>query len=148
LAAPGGLGESARHDVRAPATVKLSVAMAEAAERDRIAFQYVSGFADVFEIGLDAYRHALGLWRDPAWAVVAVHLRFLAAFRDSHVVRKYGTAEADRLRNEAIEVLGRYGTARDPAVFLPELLAWDEALKSRGINPGTSADLTVATLFA
>jgi triphosphoribosyl-dephospho-CoA synthase len=28
------------------------------------------------------------------------------------------------------------------------LLSWDAALKSRGINPGTSADLTVATLFA
>jgi triphosphoribosyl-dephospho-CoA synthase len=27
-------------------------------------------------------------------------------------------------------------------------LGWDATLKSRGINPGTSADLTVATLFA
>ena len=27
------------------------------------------------------------------------------------------------------------------------LSKWDAALKSRGINPGTSADLTVATLF-
>ena len=30
---------------------------------------------------------------------------------------------------------------------LPELLAWDQSLKQRAINPGTSADLTVATLF-
>jgi triphosphoribosyl-dephospho-CoA synthase len=28
------------------------------------------------------------------------------------------------------------------------LLKWDAALKRRGINPGTSADLTVATLLA
>jgi triphosphoribosyl-dephospho-CoA synthase len=27
------------------------------------------------------------------------------------------------------------------------LLEWDRALKANGINPGTSADLTVATLF-
>jgi hypothetical protein len=27
-------------------------------------------------------------------------------------------------------------------------MGWDAALKSGGINPGTSADLTVATLFA
>jgi triphosphoribosyl-dephospho-CoA synthase len=33
-------------------------------------------------------------------------------------------------------------------VLLPELLAWDAELKREGINPGTSADLTVATLFA
>jgi triphosphoribosyl-dephospho-CoA synthase len=31
---------------------------------------------------------------------------------------------------------------------LPDLLQWDASLKQRGINPGTSADLTVATLFA
>jgi triphosphoribosyl-dephospho-CoA synthase len=30
--------------------------------------------------------------------------------------------------------------------LLPDLLAWDAALKAGG--PGTSADLTVATLFA
>ena len=29
-----------------------------------------------------------------------------------------------------------------------ELLAFDASLKARGFNPGTSADLTVATLFA
>ncbi len=28
------------------------------------------------------------------------------------------------------------------------LLAFDRALKERSLNPGTSADLTVATLFA
>ena len=27
-------------------------------------------------------------------------------------------------------------------------LRWDGSLKERGLNPGTSADLTVATLFA
>jgi triphosphoribosyl-dephospho-CoA synthase len=28
------------------------------------------------------------------------------------------------------------------------LLAYDRSLKERSVNPGTSADLTVATLFA
>jgi triphosphoribosyl-dephospho-CoA synthase len=27
-------------------------------------------------------------------------------------------------------------------------MSWDASLKDRNINPGTSADLTVATLFA
>jgi triphosphoribosyl-dephospho-CoA synthase len=35
-----------------------------------------------------------------------------------------------------------------PNQVLPDLLAWDEALKAKAINPGTTADLTVATLFA
>ena len=29
----------------------------------------------------------------------------------------------------------------------PAFAAWDESLKTDGINPGTSADLTVATLW-
>jgi triphosphoribosyl-dephospho-CoA synthase len=29
-----------------------------------------------------------------------------------------------------------------------DLMAFDRSLKARGLNPGTSADLTVATLFA
>src|ERR1043166_8164349 len=50
LAAPGGLGTAPRHDVRMPATVTLRQAMGEAADRDRIARQYVSDFADVFAL--------------------------------------------------------------------------------------------------
>ena len=50
-AAPAGLGRAEQHDVFAPPTVTLREAMAAAAHRDRIARQYVSGFADIFEIG-------------------------------------------------------------------------------------------------
>jgi triphosphoribosyl-dephospho-CoA synthase len=32
--------------------------------------------------------------------------------------------------------------------MMAPLTAFDRALKERGLNPGTSADLTVATLFA
>jgi triphosphoribosyl-dephospho-CoA synthase len=39
-------------------------------------------------------------------------------------------------------------SARESADLFGELLAWDAALKARSINPGTAADLTVATLFA
>ena len=50
LAAPGGLGQVERHDVRAPAA-GAAQAMAEAADRDRIAQQYSTGFADIFDAG-------------------------------------------------------------------------------------------------
>src|SRR5262249_28774548 len=50
-ASPAGLGRAERHDVFAPATGSLRAAMAEAAERDRVAQQYVTDFADIFELG-------------------------------------------------------------------------------------------------
>ena len=44
--------------------------------------------------------------------------------------------------------IGAHNAALDAEVLARRVLGWDRALKSRGINPGTSADLTVATLFA
>ena len=44
----------ARHDVNAPAVATLREAMAEAAERDRIARQYVTAYEDIFSLGLPA----------------------------------------------------------------------------------------------
>jgi triphosphoribosyl-dephospho-CoA synthase len=146
-AAPGGLGNAARHDVRDAPTVSLRDAMAEAAGRDRIAHQYVTGFADVFAAGEPALEAGLMQWSDPKWATLVVFLQFMSAFDDSHVVREHGTAAGDELRRDATSMLQRFSHAADPAAFLPELMEWDRSLKSRGINPGTSADLTVATLF-
>lgn len=148
LAAPGGLGTAPRHDVHAPATVSLREAMAEAADRDRIARQYVSGFADVFELGLPLLTSALPQAAEPKWATLAVYLSFLAAFPDSHVAREHGLAVAEEVRAQAQIFRARVTVTGDLSHLLPDLMTWDTALKKRGINPGTSADLTVATLFA
>ncbi len=144
LAAPGGLGTAPRHDVRAPAQVLLSEAMADAAPRDLIARQWVTDFADVFTLGLPALAAARGR----EWPALAAYLAFLAAFPDSHVRRKHGEMVAESLRREAARWPARLAAAPDPRALLPALLAWDAALKAAAINPGTSADLTVASLFA
>ncbi len=148
LAEPGGLGSSARHDVRRPARVDLRTAMAEAGERDRIAAQYVTGFADIFGFGLPRLRACRAGFGKEDWAVTAVYLGFLARFVDSHVARKLGPESADALRVRVSDVEGRFRASAEPESFRAELLALDRALKAEGINPGTSADLTVATLFA
>ena len=148
LAAPGGLGASARHDVREPARVPLLEAMAEAAGRDLIARQYASGFAEVWDPGIAELRRARAAWSDPHWPVTAVYLGFLAGFPDSHVARKHGMAVAERVRRQARPLQRSLTAAADPAALAPELLAFDSALKAEGLNPGTSADLTVATLLA
>ncbi|MFG1423764.1 triphosphoribosyl-dephospho-CoA synthase [Roseixanthobacter liquoris] len=141
---PGGLG-AARADVRAPAAVTLKAAMAEAAPRDRIAFQYVHGFADVFEIG-GARLHGCG---DPfaPEAVQAVYLDFLTAFPDSHIARKFGLDAAQAVMEETRETLRLMAPLKGEARHI-SLLAYDTSLKKRGLNPGTSADLTVASVLA
>ena len=148
VANPGGLGRAPRHDVNAPATVTLREAMAEAADRDRIARQYVTTYEDVFSLGLPALATARRRRSDARWSTLAVYLTFLAAMLDTHVVRKFDLGTAEAVRREAVDWRDAFETARDPAGIAEGLLGWDGELKSRGINPGTTADLTVATLFA
>jgi triphosphoribosyl-dephospho-CoA synthase len=147
-AAPAGLGRVEQHDVFGPATVTLRRAMAVAAERDRIARQYVSDFEDVFELGDPLLANALARATHPRWATLAVYLGFLSAFPDSHIVRKHGTGVAEATRRAALPFHRRMQSSEAIEALLPDLLAWDTKLKRDGINPGTSADLTVATLFA
>jgi triphosphoribosyl-dephospho-CoA synthase len=146
-AAPAGLGRAERHDVFAPAQVTLKQAMAAAADRDRIARQYATAFADVFDLGMALHAAAMTRWSDPKWATLAVYLGFLSEFADSHIVRKHGAETAAEVCRTAMKFNALLWSAQQPADRLGDFLALDTALKTRGINPGTSADLTVATLF-
>ncbi|KQT77305.1 triphosphoribosyl-dephospho-CoA synthase [Methylobacterium sp. Leaf466] len=143
IANPGGLGAAARHDVHEAAPASLLAAMAEAAPRDRIAGAYVTGFSDLPAIGLPALAAARGRGLAPPWTTTAVFLAYLAAVPDSHVARKHGAARAEAVRSEARALLS-LDLATGP---VSALLAHDARLKAEAINPGTSADFTVATLF-
>lgn len=148
---PGGLGDAPEQDVHDEPTLGLREAMALAAGRDRIAHQYACGFDDLFDIGLARLPRGFALMSDApgepadaatARAVQRVFLGYLGANPDSHIVRKHGEAVAQTVMAAAqARAVGE--RPEDEA----GLAAWDESLKAQGINPGTSADLTVATLF-
>lgn len=150
LANPAGLGESDQYDVNQPATGTLLQAMQQAAtrvnQRDLIAQQYANNFADVIA-GVLRYKQANTQWQCPAWAVTAVHLHFMSSFLDSHIVRKFGETIARLVQNEATAIEEEFLKSYNPKNYLAPLLRFDTDLKKRGLNPGTSADLTVATLF-
>ncbi|WP_428414844.1 triphosphoribosyl-dephospho-CoA synthase [Methylibium sp.] len=144
---PGGLGRAEAQDVAAGPTVGLQEAMRLAADRDRIARQYATGHADLFDTGLAALvRQAAPPRPVDATAVQALFLAFLGRWPDSHIVRKFGAAVAQAVTDEAAPWLRRAENG-EPVGDDPAFAAWDEDLKARGLNPGTSADLTVATLF-
>lgn len=143
---PGGIGSAAQEDVFSPPSVRLRAAMALAADRDSVARQYATGFADVFAIGVTRLKAAKRQRASPDWATTLVYLDFLSEIPDSHVARKFGLDTARSVQREAIDL--RVNLPDDPAVAFPGLLAFDADLKKRGLNPGTSADLTVASLLA
>ena len=145
LANPGGLGESAQHDVREPAKVTLLEAMRAAQDRDLIARQYATDFAVVME---DAkFYQQMRLTHNDAWSATALYLDILSQWPDSHIIRKQGQALALEVQAEAAQQLAQLLALDNPKLAQKSLLAWDKALKGRGINPGTSADLTVAAIF-
>jgi triphosphoribosyl-dephospho-CoA synthase len=148
LAQPGGLGTSARHDVSEAPTVTLLEAMREAAGRDLVARQYANGYADVFGVAMPRLREARGAWESEPWAMVAAYLRLLALAPDSHIVRKHGEAAALTVTREARLYDSLLQELDRPEELLPKLRDWDERLKARGLNPGATADLTVAALLA
>ncbi|MGH8678772.1 MAG: triphosphoribosyl-dephospho-CoA synthase, partial [Burkholderiales bacterium] len=127
--------------------VSLLEEMREASGRDRIAYQYVTDVREVFESGVPAARTALGRGYSAEWAAVAVFLVFLSRFPDSHVGRKHGPEIARELIDEA-QAAAAALEAAGPQQAMPVLDDLDRRLKNRGINPGTSADMTVASLVA
>ncbi|HEY4352878.1 MAG TPA: triphosphoribosyl-dephospho-CoA synthase [Paraburkholderia sp.] len=146
---PGGLGDAPEQSVHAQPTVSLRAAMQLAAARDSIARQYENGFADVFTTGLDAISNLLQINPDatPETITLDVFLTYLSTWPDSHIVRKQGVTVAQSVTREAGKRLAQWRAApHSPRAA--RLDAWDAELKREGINPGTSADLTVATLFA
>jgi len=143
LANPGGLGAAPEQDVHREPTVDLRAAMRLAADRDRIAAQFASGFADVFEIGAAAFAlHAA----QPERAMIATYLALLATAPDSHIVRKHGHAVAQSVTDEAKRHFDRW-SASGESPTAAQLGQWDDELKAGRVNPGTSADLAVAAAF-
>ena len=146
-AAPAGLGHNAQHDVFNPATVSLLQAMSEAANRDMVARQYATDFADIFDHGLPLFESVSRRRGEAKWATLATFLGFLSAFPDSHIARKFGAETARCVQGTALNFARMLQAAEQADQILPALLTWDSALKAKAVNPGTSADLTVATLF-
>lgn len=143
---PAGLGRVEAQDVGTPPTVTLLEAMRLASDRDLIARQYATGYADVFETGIQRITAARRAGHAADWIATLVFLDFLCGFPDSHIARKFGVEIAEQVRAEAAQL--RLSLPGDATAAFPALAAFDRALKERGCNPGTSADLTVASLLA
>ncbi len=148
LAQPGGLGTVPEHDVSASEPqISLLQAMRVAAGHDRIARQYISGYADVFEVALPRLRVSLARWGSSEWATVAAYLALLAAIPDTHIERKFGACAAREVSAEAARLDALLSGHANPEPLRARLSRFDNELKQKGINPGTSADLTVAALM-
>lgn len=148
LAAPKGLGTSPEADVRGPPPEDLIEAMRIASARDLIARQYASGFEDVFTPGLSLLEAAIAGHDTIEEAIVRLQLELLARNPDSHIRRRRGDEIAREASRRAAEVLERgwpgMEEGRRAFAGLDKWLRSDDNHR----NPGTTADLVAAILFA
>ncbi len=148
LAQPGGLGEVSDQDVAGEPTITLRAAMTLAADRDLIACQYNNGFRQVLDEALPALRESLKAGWPLETAIVAAYLRILSHHPDSLVARKYGLDRASQVSRRAAALLDAGWPDRAEARQLcTELDLWLRHPANR-FNPGTTADLVTAALYA
>jgi triphosphoribosyl-dephospho-CoA synthase len=147
LAAPGGLGSAAEHDVAGEPGGTLLEMMAIASGRDLVALQYSNGYAEVFEEALPAIESALRAGRSTEEATVLCHLDLIARHGDSLITRKLGKEISEEASRRARSVLDSgWPAGAGSAAALDVLDAWLRADGNRR-NPGAAADLTAAALF-
>jgi triphosphoribosyl-dephospho-CoA synthase len=147
LANPGGLGASKQADVHAKATVTLTAAMNIAQSKDRIALQYATNFKDIFDFALLRYNESFAWWGDLNWSAVAVYSALLSQYPDSHVERKHGCQYNKLIQRKMLQVNQLLSETNQPELSNVMLSKIDNSFKQLGINPGTTADITVATIF-
>jgi triphosphoribosyl-dephospho-CoA synthase len=148
MASPGGLGSVPDQDVADDPTEPLVEVMRLGAAHDDVAREYATTFATTFETGLPALR-ALRQ-QGFAWneAIVQTYLTILAARPDTHIARRAGRHVAADVSQRAARVLELGGVTT--VTGREAVQAFDKSLRDSAntANPGTSADLTTAAIFA
>ena len=148
LAAPGGLGRSDRYDVhRVDIDVTLLEAMGVAQDRDTVAREYVTDFEITFELAYAALRRFWAEGHRFSNSIVQTALTILAEVPDTLIARKEGLAVAREVSYQARRVLQAGGAFSDQGQ--EALHQFDRSIRDarHRMNPGTTADLTAATIF-
>ncbi|HEV7282207.1 MAG TPA: triphosphoribosyl-dephospho-CoA synthase [Pirellulaceae bacterium] len=149
LVEPGGLGEVEEHDVHEPAPQRLLDAMEAAADRDSIAYQYAHGYETVFdELLPDLMGKGLPETFRLTDRIVHAHVASIARRGDTLIARKAGAETSEKAKaiaKRAIDADPIGGETYHRAIH--DLDFWMRSQDNRR-NPGTTADLVAAALFA
>jgi triphosphoribosyl-dephospho-CoA synthase len=119
-----------------------------AAGRDGVAREYATTYETTFVSGVPTFLKACADRLSVNDAIVETYLAMLAAALDTHIVRRGGEKLAQQVSELAAECLSAGGVRSEAG--RQEIAAMDASLRDpRNVaNPGTTADLMAATVFA
>ena len=119
-----------------------------ASVKDRIALQYITDYQDIFDFAVLVYYNGLDRFGIEKWAAVFVYASLLSQYPDSHIERKYGSKYTEFISSRMLLVSNQLSEIVNPEDSLLLLFSIDKAFKAKALNPGTMADITVATVLA
>lgn len=109
---------------------------------DMLAREMTSDMPAVFEIGYPAY-YKLAQEKSKNDSCILTFLTILSQVPDTLISRKYGSDEAIKISMMTRDLLN----LKDEPDFKDKLKEFDEFLFKNKYNPGTTADLTAASIF-
>ena len=150
IADAGGMGDqdeydvasdNAKNELRENSQTMYDV-LKISAPWDMLAREMTSDMPAVFEIGYPTY-HELTQEKSKNEACVLTFLTILSQVPDTLISRKYGSDEALKVSMMVRDLLN----LRDEPDFAEKLKEFDDFLFKNKLNPGTTADLTAASIF-
>lgn len=152
IAQPGGMGKQDQFDVNDEKSktkimeekVTLFDVLKLSSSWDLIARELTSSMPITFNIGFPTFKETYKK-ADMNAAVVQTFLTILSNFPDTLIQRQHGKEAAVKVTNEAREILDKGGILTGQG--LKALKSLDKKLQKKGINPGTTADLTASSIM-
>ena len=119
----------------------------ECKARDSICNEWVTGFNVTFTEGYPFLRKRLNEGATINEATVDTFLKILSEHTDSLIQRKSGAKAAISVSEKAKEIIKAGGTSTKTGKKMIQELDDDLSSEKGSLNPGTTADLTAASLF-
>ena len=153
IAKPGGLGKVDRLDVTESDSkreikeerISLYEIMRISSRWDNISKEWVTDMRITFEFGYPLVKRLYARTRNLNTTTVQTFLEILSRYPDTFVRRIHGEKTAKEVSEGARAVIEKGGMLT--AEGRRAVWEFDERLRKRGINPGTSADLTCSSLM-
>lgn len=147
ISSPGGLGDSDMYDTVSYPNASIKQIMDYSREYDRISYQYSHNFTDIFDFIIPKLEFLNQRYKSLDISLSLLFIEILAKIPDSHISRKFGDKIAKKTSNNAYDLLKILDREHDPDYLAKALNNLDYEYKKKGINPGTTADLLVASLM-
>jgi len=149
IAQPRGLGTADSADVTASSpNGTLTEVMSQAADRDSVARQYANSFKTVLDDAVTTLNASSRFEEDWEQAIIYLQLKLIARDGDTDIARKCNSIDVHEAKRRAMSVLqAGWPMAMEGRLRIREFDRWLRAKGSKR-NPGTTADLVTAGVFA